>query len=163
MAKKKIEFEQFADAAGEAHCGFITALHRFMLDHDCRYEIKEAKAGYVLSYIFEPADRTVLNYVFRKNGPMIRIYGDHAASYMQRFAEWPAEMKASVKKVRDCKRLLDPNACLSTCRMGFTFVLDGDEMRKCRNNCFMFYLSEDNNSFLREMVEQEMKYRQLKK
>jgi len=162
MAKTKIEFEQFADAAGGEHRGFVSALHQFMLDNDCRYEIKEAKAGYVLSYIFEPANRTVLNYVFRKKGPMIRIYGDNAAFYMQRFAGWPAEMKASVQKTRDCRRMLDPNACLSTCMMGFTFMLDGAEMKKCRNNCFMFYLSEDNNFFLREMVEQEMKYRQLK-
>ena len=159
MAKQKIEFESFLEAAGSEHAGFITEIHDTMLVNECTYVIKEAKSGYVLSYIHQPSQRTVANYVFRKKGPMIRIYGDYVEDYAEILQEWPEPMKQSIIKAGVCKRLLDPDACSPKCLMGFRFVLDGQEMKKCRNNCFMFFLSEDTNPHLQQMVANELQHR----
>lgn len=156
MPKQEILFEDFVAAAGLAHTEFVTNLHDFLIGRSCAVAIKEAKSGYVASYIHTPSKQTIANYVFRKKGPMLRIYADHIASYMEILSGWSDAMKDTVRKAGPCKRLLDPTACNPRCPMGFDFILDGERQQKCRNNAFMFYLEDGTKPYLREMMEHEV-------
>lgn len=159
MAKEKIEFKQFLEAAGAEHQKFVTEVHDFFSENNCVCEIKEAKNGYVVSYVHKPAKKTVANYVFRKKGLILRIYGDNIACYEQLTDEWPESMVKEVKKAGPCKRLLDPSACNSRCQMGYTFMMDEEKQVKCRYGSFMFLLDEETKPYLQDMLEREMQYR----
>jgi hypothetical protein len=159
MSKEMIPFSAFVEAAGPQHIEFVNWLHNHMIENNCTFEIKEAKSGYVVSYIHKSTKRTVANYVFRRKGPMIRIYADNIVGYMEILDKWPGEMKAAIEKAGVCKRLLDPNACNPRCQMGFDFIMDGKRQQKCRNNSFMFFLDEETKPYLKDMMEREMKMR----
>lgn len=156
MPKQTIPFEDFVAAAGSAHAEFVSSLHDLLTEHNCVVNIKEAKSGYVVSYIHTPSKQTIANYVFRKKGPMLRIYADNLTSYMETLSGWPEAMKDTIRKAGPCKRLLDPAACNPRCPTGFDFVLDGSRQQKCRNNAFMFFLEESTKPYLKEMIEQEI-------
>lgn len=156
MSKSSIPFSAFVEAAGPSHSEFINRLHQYLLSHQCSVEIKEAKSGYVVSYL-HPSDKRVLaNYVFRKKGPMLRIYASHIASYMECLEEWPTAMKAAVKKAPSCKRLIDPEACNPRCSMGFDFLMDGERFQTCRYSGFTFFLEKETNPYLQDMMEREV-------
>jgi hypothetical protein len=160
MPKTTIPFSAFVEAAGPEHADFIHALHDYMTEQDCKMELKEAANGYVVSYVHKPSNRTAANYVFRKKGPMMRIYADNVPSYIEILADWPASMKDAVKKAGPCKRLLNPEDCNSRCPMGYDFVLDGQQQQKCRYGGFMFFLDDETKPHLRNMMEREMQERQ---
>lgn len=159
MSKTTIPFSAFVEAAGPEHADFIHSLHEYMLENDCKTELKEAANGYVVSYMHKPSKRTVANYVFRKKGPMIRIYADNVPSYMEILANWPETMKAAIKKAGPCKRLINPEACNARCLKGFDFILDGERQQKCRLSGFMFFLDPETKPHLQEMMELEMRAR----
>ncbi len=159
MVKQSIPFTSFLEAAGTEHIEFINQSNQLMLDNNCKVEIKEAKSGYLVSYVHTPTARTVANYVFRKKGLMIRIYADHVPEYMSLLDNWPESMKNTIRKATPCKRLLDPNACNPRCVMGFDFILDGNREQKCRNSSFMFFLDPETKPHLKDMLEREMQAR----
>jgi len=161
MPKETIPFSAFVEAAGDEHTAFVNSMHEYMLENDCKVEIKEAANGYVVSYKHIPSKRTVLNYVFRKAGLMMRIYADNVSAYMEKLADWPEAMKSTAKKAGDCTRMFDPTACNSRCIGGFDFVIDGERQQKCRYSGFMFYLNDESKPHLREMTECEMRVRGL--
>lgn len=159
MPKEKIPFTAFTDAAGPPHREFIEWMHRYMTERGCEVDIKDAKSGFVVSYVHKPKNRTVANYVFRKKGPMLRLYADHIPAYMEALEKWPAPMQKAVQKAGPCKRMLNPEACNSRCLMGYDFILNGERQQKCRYNCFMFLLGDETNPYLKEMVQHEMEIR----
>lgn len=163
MAKEKIPFEAFVASVGAEHEEFVNSLHEFMIGNNCTCEIKEAASGYVVSYVYKPEKRTVANYVFRKKGPLLRVYADNVIKYMHILESWPASMKATVNKAGPCKRMLNPDDCNSRCVMGFDFIMDGVRQQKCRYGGFMFFLSDETKPHLREMMEQEMLARTTKR
>ena len=55
-----------------------------------------------------------MNWVFRKTGIWARIYGDNAGRYEEVIAALPAHMQKKMAASRDCKRLIDPDACSGT-------------------------------------------------
>ena len=159
MSKTTIPFETFVEAAGLEHTDFINSLHENLVNANCKAEIKEAASGYVVSYIHIPSKRTVINYVFRKKGIMIRIYADNVSHYMEILETWPNSMKDFIKKAGPCKRLLNPDDCNSRCLMGFDFILDGERQQKCRNSGFMFFLDDETKPYVNDMVLREMQLR----
>lgn len=160
MPKQVIPFSDFVTAAGPEHEEFINSTHNFLLENNCTVNIKEAKNGYVVSYIHTPAKKTLANYVFRKKGPMMRIYADNVPGYMEILDKWPDDMKSTIKKAGPCKRMLDPAACNSRCQMGFDFILDGERQQKCRNGGFMFFLEDTTKPHLSEMLQKKILVRE---
>lgn len=155
MPKQTIPFDDFLQAAG-AQAGFIAELDDILQAAGYTPGIKEAASGYVVSYTAKTAPKTIVNYVFRKKGPLVRIYAKNIAKYMEILDEWPEAMRDSVQKAPVCRRLLDPTACNSRCEMGFDFVLAGQRQQKCRHSCFFFYLDEAINPHIKSMVLQEL-------
>jgi len=157
MPKQAIPFNDFLSAAGAEHEEFINNLHQFLTDRHCTHKIKTAANGYVVSYVHKPSKRTVANYIFRNGRPMLRLYADNISSYSEVIAKLPDDMKNTIRAGGNCARLLDPNACNSRCFLGYDFMLDGERQTKCRcHNSFAFFLDDETNLFLREMIEREM-------
>jgi len=155
-----IPFSDFSAAAGTEHDDFIATIHTFLQDCGCIYKIKTAANGYVVSYVHKPTNRTVANYVFRKNLPMLRVYADNVQAYEDIINSLPKTMKDTIKQGGNCSRLINPNACNSRCLQGFDFVLDGERQQKCRcHMSFTFFLTEETKPYLKEMVKHEMQNR----
>lgn len=146
----------FLQSVEESSRDFVAELHELLSESGCKCDIKEAKSGFVVSYVKNK--KTLMNYVRRKTGTKSRIYAANIGSYQELLDTLPPKMKSDIAKAPPCKRLLDSTACNPKCSMGYTFTMDGEEYKKCRNNAFMFALSEENNGFIKEFLERELGY-----
>lgn len=155
MENGKLGFEDFIAAVDKENEAFVRELHTSLLRLGCRIEVKTAKSGHLVSYLFE--NKALANYVFRKKGLLIRIYANHVNQYMDFLDTLPDGMLESIRSAPVCKRLIDPNTCNSRCPMGYDFSIRGEHFKKCRNNAFLFLMCEENNSFVRTFLTNEAK------
>lgn len=152
---KKIEFNDFIVTVPAENQDFVKELHDKLAELGCKIQIKAAKSGYMVSYLFN--NKTVANYVFRKKGMLVRIYGVHINDYEEFLETLPDEMIFAIQKAPICKRMADPTACNPKCQMGFDFRLKGEHYGKCRNSAFMFLVCPHNNSFIQTFMLNEVK------
>ncbi len=150
MAKGKGSFKEFLSAIAPEHQVFVEKLNTELIEQGCDLVIKEAKSGYTASYQLEK--KTVMNWVFRKIGVFARIYGDNAGKYEDIIASLPVDMQKKMTTSRDCKRLIDPNACSDTCVKGFVYALNGDTYRKSRNDGMFFLLTNETAEHIAGLV-----------
>lgn len=150
MAEEKGKFEEFLSAVAPEHRAFVEKLNNKLIELGCNLVTKEAKSGYTASYQFEK--KTVMNWVFRKAGILARIYGDNAGSYEEIIASLPVDMQKKMTASRDCKRLIDPNACSDTCVKGFVYSLNGNIHKKCRNDGMFFLLTTETAEHIADLV-----------
>lgn len=152
-------FDEFLETVAESECGFVSELNSFLTDNGCEIKIKSAKSGFVVSYLCGGDKKTLLNFVTRKSGIQARIYAVHAGEYGDFLDTLPEKVKSKTKKAPDCRKLTgtgdDPK-----CSGGYEFTMDGKVYQKCRNNAFLIPLSKENNSFIKEFLERELKCRQ---
>ncbi len=141
MPQEKTSFTEFLSAIAPEHQAFAQKLNDKLIEMGCKLVIKEAKSGCAASYQLNK--KTVMNWVFRKSGVMARIYGDNAGKYESVIASLPVGMQEKMTTSRDCKRLLDPDACSDTCVKGFVYTLHGDTHKKCRNDGMLFLLTNE--------------------
>lgn len=153
--KKKIEFHEFIDTVPGENQDFVKELHDKLTELGCKIEIKEAKSGYLVSYLYNK--RTVANYVFRRKGMFVRIYGVHVNEYEKVLETLPDEMTQAIQKAPICKRMADPDACNPKCSMGYDFRLKGEHYQKCRNGAFMFLVCPENNPYIQTLLLNEAK------
>lgn len=159
MPKEEIKFEDFLLNVSPENLSFVHETHGLMLQNGCTYKIEAAKSGYVLSYILPKTKKVVVNYVFRKSGMIIRIYGDNISKYADILNTLPNDMIAAIEKAPACKRLIDPAKCNSRCPMGYVFDINGKTYQNCRYSCFMFNVKEENYASIRNFLEQEIRER----
>lgn len=150
MADEKVSLKEFLLAVEPEHRAFVEELNNKLIEQGCNLVIKEAKSGYAASYQLEK--KTVMNWVFRKSGVFARIYGDNAGRYENIIASLPADMQKKMTTSRDCKRLIDPDACSDTCVKGFIYALNGDTHRKCRNDGMFFLLTNETAEHIAKLV-----------
>ena len=150
MAKEKASFKEFMLAVAPEHQAFVEKLNNKLIEQGCSIVIKEAKSGYAASYQLE--SKTVMNWVFRKSGILAWIYGDNASKYEDTIASLPADMQEKMTTSRDCKRLINPNACSDTCVKGFVYTLNGDTHKKCRNDGMFFLLTNETAEHIAGLV-----------
>ena len=87
----------------------------------------------------------------------LRIYPEHIGEYQSFLDTLPEKVKKEIKKASACKRLINPDDCNPKCVMGYTFVLDGEQYQKCRYMAFQPTLSEENNPYIRQFLEKELR------
>lgn len=150
MAKEKASFIEFLSAVAPEHQAFVEELHNKLIEQGCDLVIKEAKSGYTASY--QLAKKTVMNWVFRKSGIFARIYGDNACRIEDVIVSLPADMQEKMTSSRDCKGLIDPDACSPTCVKGFVYNLNGDVHNKCRNDGMFFLLTDETAKHIAELA-----------
>lgn len=148
--KKKIEFQDFFATVPEENQDFVKELHDKLMELGYKIEIKEAKSGYMVSYLYNK--KTVANYVFRRKGMLVRIYGVHVNDYEKVLETLPDEMIQAIQKAPICKRMADPDSCNPRCSMGYDFWLRGEHYQKCRNSAFMFLFGPENNPYIESLL-----------
>ena len=75
--KKNIDFSEFMTAVSQENHAFIVNLHQELLHQGYRIHIKGQV--HVAAYVLH--NKTIANYIFRKKGMLIRIYGAHVNEY----------------------------------------------------------------------------------
>lgn len=149
-------FNLFLESVDEQYRDFVNQLNELLTKHDYKCNIKSAKNGYIVSYVFKKSKKTIANFVFRKTGMKVRIYASHINEYQSFLDSIPANMKKDIIKSSNCKRLIDPTDCNSRCSMGYIFDMDGEQYKKCRYMAFMPSLSEENNPFILQFIDNEI-------
>ena len=152
------DFNDFLATVEPENRDFAAQMHEFLTEQGYTQKIDTAKNGYVVSYN-DTEGKVLVNFVFRKSGLVIRIYGNNISSYEDFLAALPQEMMKKVEKSPICRRLWDPTKCNSRCQMGYTFTLSDKEYRSCRFSCFMFKINDDNNPSIMDFIKKEMSYR----
>jgi len=155
--KEKITFEQFLEAVDAEHHPFVENLHNYLLDSGCKVTFEEKKSGYLASYKRGKPPRALANFVFRKNGMLVRIYGEHTSGYGDFLNTLPAEMVTSIESAALCKQL-DHGGCSPKCS-GYDFTIGSERFQKCRYNCFEFLVTSESNDFIRSFLENELRER----
>ncbi len=157
MAKKEAHIEDYLNDISPDYADFILALHQQLTDGGCLLELKEAANGHVVSY--RKDKRIVANFVSRKKGPLIRIYGENVSKYAAFVETLPDGMMKAVAKAPACKRLINSADCSSRCPMGYDFMVKGEHYQKCRYNCFLFEINTGNFPHIKSLLENELKER----
>ena len=159
MSKEEIKFEDFLMNVSPENLGFVHETHDLMLQRGCSCKIEAAKSGHVLSYVLPKTKKVIANYVFRKSGLIIRVYGDNISKYADFLHSLPDGMVRAIEKAPVCKRLIDPDKCNSRCPLGYVFDLHGKTYQNCRYSSFMFDVKEENYDSIRSFLERELKER----
>ena len=151
-------FDDFLMSVDPQYQTFALSINEYLLQNDCKIKLTQAKNGYVVSYPHGKKKRVVMNFVFRKSGLVVRIYGDHVGQYLDLLETLPENMKKSIEKAPACKRFEDPPKCSQNC-VGYVFNMDEKQHQKCRYNAFMFEVNDENIPFIRTLVEKELEAR----
>ncbi|MCL2409542.1 MAG: hypothetical protein FWC96_08035 [Oscillospiraceae bacterium] len=157
MAQEKIGFEQFIDAVDMDNKLFVQEMHSYLLENGCKVTFEEKKSGVLASYKHGKPPKAVLNFVFRKQGMLTRIYGERIGEYPDFLNSLPPEMITSIQKAGECKRLTQ-NGCSPKCS-GYDFMIGSEHYQKCRYNCFEFLMTDVSRPFIRAFVERELSER----
>ena len=151
-------YDEFLETTGASR-NLVEDINNFLLDSNCKREIKTAKSGFTVSYLFRDTKKTLATFVCRKTGIKIRIFPQHLNEYMGFLDTLPAKRKKEIAKASVCKRLIYPDDCNPKCVMGYTFALDGEQYQKCRYMAFQPSLSEENNPYIMQFLEKELQAR----
>lgn len=157
MAQTKITFEQFMETVDADNTPFVQNLHSYLIENGCKVTFEEKKSGYLASYKYGKPLKSVLNFVFRKEGMLTRIYGERINKYPDFLNTLPIEMVQHIQNAGICKRLVN-NTCSPKCN-GYDFIIADEHFQKCRYNCFEFLMTEVSRPYIATFVENELKER----
>lgn len=157
MGKEKYTFDDYIRNVGGSNVDFYNEINKMLTENGFIQKVELKKTGYALSYVQKSTKKTLLNFVNRKKGTLIRIYGDHTDKYMENFTALPISMIKEIKKGQDCKRMIDPDACNSKCKMGVNLLINGELYGKCRYSALFFLIESEKYEAIKRLVESEMK------
>lgn len=159
MESKKPTYEDFLFDVSPMQRPFVDSIHACLTENGCQTKVETAKNGYVVSYTLKDTKRVIANYIFRKQGLMIRIYGDNVGKYEGFLETLPEKMQDAIQKAGDCRRLLDPTKCNARCPMGNVFTLKNELHKKCRYGSFLFLLDAESAAHIQAFLENELRER----
>lgn len=149
------KFNLFMETVDGRLRNFVNQINEYLTEKGCKCDIKTAKSGYIVSYVLS-SKRTLATFISRKTGMKLRIYPEYIREYQEFLNTLPEKMKKEIKKASMCKRLVNPDDCNPKCVMGYSFEMDGEQYQKCRYMAFQPTLSEENNPFIKEFLENEL-------
>ena len=159
MEKQVLQFEDFLAEVPPDYRDFTVKIHESLLGEGYKFKIESKASGFFVSYSHPKTRRSLLNFLFRKQGLFARLYADHAGQYADFLDRLPEEMEQEIKKAPACKRLLNPEDCNPKCVQGYDFIVRENRYQKCRYGCFQFAVNTRSMPILAEFVELERNYR----
>ena len=159
MEKREYRFEDFLLDVHPAYQAFVKQTHDALLRVGYRIKIEMAKNGFLVSYAHAKTKRAIANFVFRKSGLVVRIYGEHVNRYLDFMETLPDAMAKAIDKAPMCRRFANPTACNARCPMGYDFIMKGKHHQKCRYSGFMFPVNDESIPFIETFLESEAKER----
>ena len=157
MAQEKLTYEQFLQAVEPGKQAYLQALHNHLLDNGCKATFEEKKTGLLGSYKHTKTKKSIINTLQKKQGLLIRIYGENIANYPDFFNTLPNEMVQAIDSAGDCKRMVS-NTCSPKC-IGYDVTIKGNRYQKCRYAAFEFLVTDESEQFIRQFVDNEVKER----
>jgi len=157
MAQEKITFDQFLDTVENQNKPFIQDLHDYLLDSGCKVAFEQKKNGMLASFKLGKPPRAVCNFLFRKQGMLVRIYGENTYKYDEFMQTLPEEMVASIAASGDCGRMVS-GTCSTNCK-GYDVTIRGERYQKCRYSAFELLITAESDSFIKAFVEHEISAR----
>lgn len=148
-------YDEFLELTGAVR-DFAEDINGFLLDHDCRREIKTAKSGFTVSYLLPDTKKTFATFVCRKTGIKIRIFPRRLNEYMDFLDTLPPKMKKEIAKASVCKRLVNPDECNPKCVTGYDFIMDNVRYQKCRYMAFMPTITEETTPYIKKLLQNEL-------
>lgn len=148
-------YDEFLELTGAVR-DFAEDINGFLLDHDCRREIKTAKSGFTVSYLLPDTKKTFATFVCRKTGIKIRIFPQRLNEYMDFLDTLPAKMKKEIAKASVCKRLVNPDDCNPKCVTGYDFIMDNVRYQKCRYMAFIPTITEESTPYIKKLLQNEL-------
>lgn len=150
-----LSFEGFIETVDAPLRDFVQQIDDFLTGGGCKTKFQSAKGGqYIVSYQHPKNKKVLFNYVFRKIGLLVRIYGDNVGNYMDLLQTFPVGMVGTIdKSASDCR------ACNSRCPKGYIFNINGKHYNKCRYNSFMFPVNAESIPFISEFIKNEFNAR----
>ncbi|MCL2564959.1 MAG: hypothetical protein FWE24_04010 [Defluviitaleaceae bacterium] len=158
MPKEIITFEQFLSTVNLKYQGFIQELHNYLLDNNCKPTFEQKSNGYFVSYKEGKPQKSIANFLFRKKGLIVRVYGENICEYLGLLETLPDEMAKAIEKAPICKRFTDPTVCNQKC-IGYDFTMNGKHFQKCKIGCFMFFVNDENNPYIKKFTQNEIERR----
>ena len=149
------QFSDFLVDVSDDCKDFAAAIHEMLTGDNYKLKIESKASGFLVTYAHPKTKKSILNFVFRKKGLYIRLYGEHHSSYHDVLNRLPESMVSEIEKSGVCKRLVDPQACNSRCPMGYDFTIGDKHFQKCRLSCFMLHVNNESIPLLLEMVGRE--------
>lgn len=156
MSKAECTFKDFVDSADPYYRDFFADVDKTLTNKGYLPKIELKKTGYAVSYYNKKLKRTIVNFVTRRKGILMRIYADNTDQYMHVFSYLPDSMVKEIKKAQDCKRMIDPTACNSKCKMGISIVLNDELHKKCRYSALMFLVQPEKYDHLINILKNEV-------
>ena len=154
---EKLSFEQFLGEIDANDRAFVQELHHYLLDNGCKATFEEKKTSLLGSYKYIKSKRSVINLLLKKQGLLVRIYGENTGKYFDFLQTLPEEMVQAIARASECKRLVY-NTCSPKCS-GYDVTIGGDRYQKCKYGGFEFLVAERNNPSIKSFVVHEMRER----
>ncbi len=151
--KETLTFESFIANVYPPYQQDLTALHEKLLAQGLTFKAEQAASGPVISYQLNK--KTVFNFIFRKSGMLVRLYGENLHRYEGLLENLPESLNKAIIKASICKRLTATAPCNSRCPMGYTFHFQGQEVKKCRYNIIL-PVDDETLPIILNLVEQEI-------
>ena len=85
----------------------------------------------------------------------MRIYAQSIGEHSDILSDLPENMKADINKAGDCKKL-NGLTCSPTCSGGYSFTMDGEELKKCKNMAFFHDLTIENHDAINMLIRSEL-------
>ena len=155
MTPEKIAYEEFLHAVDDNYKVFTEKLHNFLLETGCKVTFEEKKTSLLGSYKYNK--KATVNLFIKKQGLLVRIYGENLDGYRDFLNTLPEEMVNSIEKAAICGRLVN-NTCSPKCS-GYDFIIRNEHFQKCRYNCFEFKVTDESIPYIKTFVESEVKAR----
>jgi len=157
MAPIKISFEQFLEALDANSLDFALSLNDYMINNGCKGTFEEKKSGLLGSYKHTKTKKSVINVLFRKQGLIVRIYGENIGSYSDFLNTLPEKMVQEIERAGACGHLTN-NGCSTKCK-GYDFTIRNQHFQKCRYSCFEFLVNDESKEYVKAFVENETQAR----
>ena len=93
------KFKLFLEYIDEENRDFVKDLNDYLINNNCKCDIKSAKSGYLVSYILKDNKRTLASFVIRKSGVKLRIYPENINKYQGLLNTLPNKMKKDIKNL----------------------------------------------------------------
>jgi len=159
MPEAKLSYEQFLEAVPTDCHAFMQDLHNYMLENGCKATFEEKKTSSLASYKHTKSKKSVINVLIKKQGLIVRIYGENTGKYPDFLNTLPAEMVQAIDSSGDCKRLVH-NTCSPKCS-GYDVTIGGKHFQKCRYSAFEFLVTAESNPFIKTFIENEVNERNI--
>jgi len=152
-----MNYQDFIMTLNAEQLSFVEGLNKYLMDSGCKAAFEEKKSGMIASYKYGKPPKALIYMFFRKNGMLVRIYGENLSQYRDFLNTLPSQMIEEIDGSSVCKRLVN-NGCSPKCT-GYDFMIDTKHFQKCRYNCFEFLVTKETASYIRAFAQKELSAR----